>query len=55
MKNVSKKLKIIPEGSLKLCLVCGSCYITKYKILKSKIIKIEGCIEPNCKLYNKEL
>lgn len=51
MKNGLKK----PKGSIKICPVCGSCYIIKYKILKSKEKKIEGCIEPKCGLYNKEL
>ena len=57
MKNMPKKPKppigrLIREGSIKFCPVCGSSYITRYKI---GIKKIEGCIQPKCGYYNEEL
>jgi hypothetical protein len=47
-------IRLIREGSMKFCPVCGSSYITRYKIFKIGIRKIEGCIQPECGMYNKE-
>lgn len=47
-------IRILREGSIKFCPVCGSSYITKYKIFYLGIKKIEGCIRPECGLYLKE-
>ncbi len=46
--------RIIREGSMTLCPVCGSTYVIKYKSYWFGIKKIQGCLQPECALYLKE-
>lgn len=53
-KLINEKTYLDPSGKYnkKVCPECGSTYLTKYKVFYLGIKKIQGCIQPNCKLYN---
>lgn len=47
--------RLIREGASKFCPVCGSTYLIRYKVFYLGIKRVQGCIQPECGLYNKDL